>query len=208
MVAARICKDSRRHRSGDCSLCCIGCAGGRFTNKTGVLNSLCLEERPATDPKPPDICSNPSSTRMPPVSTSEPKSLQKQSGLLVLAGRLSRQPNQRWQSSSKPKPVRSRAEWPGALRLAAQARSKSKSALGEYCRRTKGRLGKAEGITATAYKLARILYAMITSRKPYNEKTAFALTPAKLERRLRHYSINMRIKELLSTLNDSHLHNG
>jgi transposase len=54
----------------------------------------------------------------------------------------------------------------GALRLAAQAISHSKRALGGYCRRMKGRLGKAEGITATAHQLARILYAMITTRKP------------------------------------------
>ena len=50
----------------------------------------------------------------------------------------------------------------------------------------KGRLGKAEGITATAHKLARILYAMITTRQPDDEKVAFALTPAKLQRRLGH----------------------
>jgi transposase len=85
---------------------------------------------------------------------------------------------------AKTRKVKSRVA--GALRLAAQALGHSKSALGEYCRRMKGRLGKAEGITATAHKLARILYAMITTRRPYDEKIAFALTPAKLERRLRH----------------------
>jgi len=85
---------------------------------------------------------------------------------------------------AKTRQVKSRVA--GALRLAAQALSHSKSALGEYCRRMKGRLGKAEGITATAHKLARILYSMITTRKPYDEKVAFSLTPAKLERRLRH----------------------
>ena len=85
---------------------------------------------------------------------------------------------------AKTRQVKSRVA--GALRLAAQALSHSKSALGEYCRRMKGRLGKAEGITATAHKLARIIYALITTRQPYDEKIAFALTPAKLERRLRH----------------------
>jgi len=85
---------------------------------------------------------------------------------------------------AKTRQVKSRVA--GALRLAAQALSHSKSALGEYCRRMKGRLGKAEGITATAHKLARILYAMITTRRPYDEKVAFAITPAKLQRRLNH----------------------
>jgi hypothetical protein len=43
----------------------------------------------------------------------------------------------------------------GALRQAAQALSKS--ALGEYCRRMKARLGAPDAITATAHKLACIL---------------------------------------------------
>jgi transposase len=84
---------------------------------------------------------------------------------------------------AKTRPVRNRVAT--ALRLAAQALSHSKSQLGDYCRRLKGRLGKAEGITATAHKLARIIYAMITTRKPYDPAQAFQLTPAKRQRRLR-----------------------
>jgi transposase len=49
-----------------------------------------------------------------------------------------------------------------------------------------GRLGKAEGITSTAHKLARILYAMITTRKPYERKDRLCAHPARFERRLRH----------------------
>ena len=48
----------------------------------------------------------------------------------------------------------------------------------------KARLGKAEGITATAHKLARILYAVITRRVPYHEDEAFKQTPASKNRRL------------------------
>jgi hypothetical protein len=33
--------------------------------------------------------------------------------------------------------------------------------MGEYVRRFKGRLGKAEGIVAGAHKLARIIWVMI-----------------------------------------------
>ncbi len=42
----------------------------------------------------------------------------------------------------------------------------------------KARLGKAEGVTATAHKLARILYAMIATRTPYRADEARRL-PAK-----------------------------
>ena len=42
----------------------------------------------------------------------------------------------------------------------------------------KARLGKPEGIVATAHKLARILYAMITQRKAYDAEKASELTPA------------------------------
>jgi len=34
----------------------------------------------------------------------------------------------------------------------------------------KAKLGKAEGITATAHKLARIIYTLITTGKTYDEK--------------------------------------
>lgn len=60
-----------------------------------------------------------------------------------------------------------------ALRLAAFGLEKSQSKMGEYCRRMKGRLGKASGITATAHKIARIIYSMIASGQPYKEEIAF-----------------------------------
>jgi transposase len=60
-----------------------------------------------------------------------------------------------------------------ALRLAAFGLEKSQSKMGEYCRRMKGRLGKASGITATAHKIARIIYSMIASGEPYQEEIAF-----------------------------------
>lgn len=64
-----------------------------------------------------------------------------------------------------------------ALRLAAYGLQNAKCLMGQYCRRMKGRLGKAEGITATAHKLARIIYSMIRSGCGYDEKEAFKSNP-------------------------------
>ena len=72
-----------------------------------------------------------------------------------------------------------------ALRLCAQALGHSKSQLGDFARRMKGRLGKAEGITAAAHKIARILFSMLTTRQNYDEAKAFALTPARKARRIK-----------------------
>lgn len=48
-----------------------------------------------------------------------------------------------------------------ALRLAAQSLHRSQSALGAFLRRLKARLGAPKAITATAHKLARIVYRML-----------------------------------------------
>ena len=54
-----------------------------------------------------------------------------------------------------------------ALRMAATALERSQSALGGYYRRMKARLGAAEGVTATAHKLARILYRLLKHGEAY-----------------------------------------
>jgi transposase len=54
-----------------------------------------------------------------------------------------------------------------ALRLAASTLVRSQSALGGFARRMKARLGAAEGITATAHKLARIIYRLIKHGEAY-----------------------------------------
>ena len=54
-----------------------------------------------------------------------------------------------------------------AFRLAAQSLHHSKSALGAFHRRIRARIGPAEAITATAHKLARIVYHMLKNRTPY-----------------------------------------
>jgi len=48
-----------------------------------------------------------------------------------------------------------------SLRMAAVTLERSRSALGGFYRRMKGRLGAAEAITATAHKLARIIYRLL-----------------------------------------------
>ena len=47
-----------------------------------------------------------------------------------------------------------------ALRLAAQGVANSHSALGAYYRRMRARLGAPKAITATAHKLARLVYSI------------------------------------------------
>jgi transposase len=62
--------------------------------------------------------------------------------------------------------VKSRTAY--ALRMAAQSLQRSQSALGDFFRRMKARLGAPEAITATAHKLARILHHLIKHRCPYD----------------------------------------
>ena len=80
------------------------------------------------------------------------------------------------------RPVKNRLA--AALRMCALGVANAKSKMGEYSRRMKGRLGKAEGITATAHKIARIIYAMIGTGKEYDEEQAFKITAASKARQL------------------------
>jgi transposase len=69
-----------------------------------------------------------------------------------------------------------------ALRMAAQSLQASQSALGDFYRRMRARLGAPKAITATAHKLARIIYHLITTRQPYDE-SVFARLEAKYRQR-------------------------
>jgi len=66
---------------------------------------------------------------------------------------------------SRTKKTQNRAA--AALRMAAQSLVHSKSALGAYHRRMRAKLGKPEAVTATAHKLARIIYAMLKNQTEY-----------------------------------------
>jgi transposase len=61
--------------------------------------------------------------------------------------------------SSKTQPSANRAA--AALRLAATSLYRSRSALGAYLRRMSAKLGKAQAVTATAHKLARLVYSLL-----------------------------------------------
>lgn len=56
-----------------------------------------------------------------------------------------------------------------ALRLAARTLHHSQSYLGVFYRRMRARLGAPEANTATAHKLARIIYHLITTGEAYDE---------------------------------------
>ena len=67
--------------------------------------------------------------------------------------------------SSKTKPNANRAL--AALRMAANALHRSDSALGAFLRRKKAQLGAPKAVTATAHKLARLIYSMLRYGQEY-----------------------------------------
>lgn len=56
-----------------------------------------------------------------------------------------------------------------AFRMAAQAVSRSQSAIGAYFRRMRTRIGPEQAVVATAHKIARIVYAMLRTHTPFQE---------------------------------------
>jgi transposase len=88
--------------------------------------------------------------------------------------------------SVKTRKVKNRAAT--ALRMAAHSLHHSQSYLGHFYRRMRAKLGAPKAITATAHKLARIIYHLLTTRQAYDE-TIFELQEQnnrwRLERKLR-----------------------
>lgn len=75
-----------------------------------------------------------------------------------------------------------------ALRLAAQSAGNSHSPLGDFHRRMRAKLGPAKANTATAHRLARIFYAVVTQRRAFDASLlakVIAPDPIRLEKRLR-----------------------
>jgi transposase len=58
-----------------------------------------------------------------------------------------------------------------ALKLAASGLHRSKCALGAYYRRLAARLGAGKAITATAHKLARLIYAILTKGEQFVQRS-------------------------------------
>jgi len=73
--------------------------------------------------------------------------------------------------SSKTRPGTNRLAQ--SLRIAANSLWNSKSYLGDYFRRMRARLGAPKAITATAHKLARIIFHLVKNQKAFDE-TIFA----------------------------------
>jgi len=76
-----------------------------------------------------------------------------------------------------------------ALRLSANSLWNSKSYLGDYFRRMRSRLGAPKAITATAHKLARIVYHLINNKIAFNA-SVFAEQEQKHQQRLKQRLIN------------------
>ena len=83
--------------------------------------------------------------------------------------------------SVRTRPVKHRVAT--ALRLAAQSLARSHSVLGAFFRRMRAKLGAPKAITATAHKLARIIYHLLTTHEPYNE-TRLAQADQQYQRRM------------------------
>jgi hypothetical protein len=74
--------------------------------------------------------------------------------------------------SVRTRPVKSRVSL--ALRQAAQSLHRSQSYLGVYYRRLRAKFGAPKAITATAHKLARIVFRLLTTRQEYDTTRAFS----------------------------------
>ena len=89
-------------------------------------------------------------------------------GVRLLDGVMPGQRHQRRQSSLG---RHAQGEVPSrhALRMAAQSLHHSKSALGDFYRRMRAKLGAPKAITAAAHKLARIIFHLITTRQEFDD---------------------------------------
>ena len=92
--------------------------------------------------------------------------------------------------SSRTRPTTNRAA--AALRLAAASLHHSQSALGAYFRRMKSRLGTSKAITATAHKLARLIYSMLKHGTAYVTQGLEAYEQQYRERVVRNLSRKAR----------------
>lgn len=72
------------------------------------------------------------------------------------------------------------------LRLAAQTLGRTPTALGSYYRRLRARKGPAPAITATAHKLARLLYHVLLHRTPYQPQSQEIYDQHLRQRAIRH----------------------
>jgi len=69
-----------------------------------------------------------------------------------------------------------------ALRMAAQSLHHSKSALGDFYRRMRAKLGAPKAITAAAHKLARIIFHLVTTGQEFDD-SRFAADQLRYQKR-------------------------
>ena len=81
-----------------------------------------------------------------------------------------------------------------ALRLSAASLRRSQSALGAYFRRLCARMDKPKAVTATAHKLARLIYAMLTKGEEYTDAGQAYFEERYRERALR--SLRQRAQQM------------
>lgn len=79
-----------------------------------------------------------------------------------------------------------------AFRMAAASLYRSQTALGAFYRRIKARSGGQQAVTATAHKLARIYYALLTKGTSYVELGQQAYEQRYKERRLDHLKVQAK----------------
>jgi len=99
------------------------------------------------------------------------------------------------------KPIQSRANL--AFRLAARSVARMQSALGAFYRRLRAKHGAPKAITATARKIAVIVYHMLKEKKPYHDPGATYYEERFRERKFR--SLQRQAKQFgWCLLPDSH----
>lgn len=94
--------------------------------------------------------------------------------------------------SAHTRSVKSRSAY--ALRMAAYSAGRSYSAIGDYFRRMRTRLGAPKAITATAHKLARIIYHLLTTGTAF-DASVFARNEALYQQRRTSY-LRQQAREL------------
>jgi transposase len=104
---------------------------------------------------------------------------------------------------TKSRRVRSRVAT--ALRMGAHSLHHAKDYLGEFFRRITRKLGKPQAITATAHKLARIIYHLLSTKEPYNEGVFHKCeeeTLRRAEMRLRRQAAQLGFQILRASANE------
>jgi hypothetical protein len=80
--------------------------------------------------------------------------------------------------------------------MGANSLCRAKGYFGEFFRRMRAKLGTAQAITATAHKIARILYHVLSTKEPYSE-TVFhhcdEQAQRRAEMRLRKQDVGSRL---------------